>query len=156
MGHPTSEDGGSLETYISKKLSLIKYEAFWELTGFGSHKNFEVKRVVDQSNPRMGDHLESWLFLSKFRFFMMLCCSCRLCNSVIGRRQAIHCSSVHMISNSSSSSKLNTPEAVKVIARDDECFSLLSVPVLSHHHHAFASTLQSSHLALKLEIPRFR
>ncbi|KAM7474136.1 hypothetical protein LguiB_021379 [Lonicera macranthoides] len=59
-GHPTSEDGGSLETHISKKWSLIKYEAFWELTGFGSHQNSEVKRVVDQSNPMMGDPLGSW------------------------------------------------------------------------------------------------
>ncbi|KAM7462493.1 hypothetical protein LguiA_030614 [Lonicera macranthoides] len=46
---------GILETHISNSWSLIKYKAFWELTGFGSHENSEVKRVVDQSNPRMGD-----------------------------------------------------------------------------------------------------
>ena len=31
------------------------HEAFWELTGFRFHGNFEVKRVARESIPRMGD-----------------------------------------------------------------------------------------------------
>ncbi|KAM7481442.1 hypothetical protein LguiB_006025 [Lonicera macranthoides] len=50
-GHPTSESGGSLEIHISKKWSLIKYEAFWGLTGFESHKNSEVKRAWARAIP---------------------------------------------------------------------------------------------------------
>ncbi|CAN6703854.1 unnamed protein product [Malus baccata var. baccata] len=35
------------------------HEAFWGLTGFGFHRNSEVKRVARESNPMMSDPLES-------------------------------------------------------------------------------------------------
>ena len=34
-------------------------EAFWELTGFGFHRNSEVKRVACESTPMIGDPLGS-------------------------------------------------------------------------------------------------
>ncbi|KAM0969090.1 hypothetical protein ACFX13_017657 [Malus domestica] len=38
---------------------VVGHEAFWELTGFGFHRNSEIKREGGQSTPRMGDPLGS-------------------------------------------------------------------------------------------------
>ncbi|CAN6687944.1 unnamed protein product [Malus baccata var. baccata] len=45
--------------YARSGPSASMYEAFWELTGFGFHRNSEVKRVARESNPMMGDPLGS-------------------------------------------------------------------------------------------------
>ncbi|KAM2571719.1 hypothetical protein TB1_006406 [Malus domestica] len=39
--------------------SSARHEAFWELTGFGFHRNSEVKRENGQSIPSIGDPLGS-------------------------------------------------------------------------------------------------
>ncbi|RXH78704.1 hypothetical protein DVH24_002222 [Malus domestica] len=47
-----------LSEFVARAI-LGWHEAFWELTGFGFHRNSEVKQVRSESNPRIGDPLGS-------------------------------------------------------------------------------------------------
>ncbi|KAB2604796.1 hypothetical protein D8674_037918 [Pyrus ussuriensis x Pyrus communis] len=44
---------------LVRKAQSLKHETFWEFTGFGFHRNFEVKRVAHESTSMMGDPLGS-------------------------------------------------------------------------------------------------
>ncbi|RXH74351.1 hypothetical protein DVH24_029072 [Malus domestica] len=43
----------------------LVHETFWELTGFGFYRNFEVKRDRSESNPKMGGPFGSSLVSSQ-------------------------------------------------------------------------------------------
>ncbi|CAN6689719.1 unnamed protein product [Malus baccata var. baccata] len=64
MGDPLGSSHVSFEKQnpegvVGVQSGQYRHEAFWELTGFGFHRNSEVKRVACESNPMMGDPLGS-------------------------------------------------------------------------------------------------
>ncbi|CAN6688922.1 unnamed protein product [Malus baccata var. baccata] len=64
MGDPlgssrVSSQKQNREGVVGAQSRQYRHEAFWELIGFGFHRNSEVKRVAHKSTPMMGDPLGS-------------------------------------------------------------------------------------------------